>query len=111
MTMQRDYNRFLVGLLYVILVTIVGICSAISSWWATIFVRGKNYSDVGVSMYEHGFVALCTGFIVYSVVILLPLLFAQWIFPPIARWAKITGWTIIGLISVFYIPFLSFNYL
>ena len=88
----------------------IAVCAIAPSWWVATLVRGRNYSDVGVWMYENGRIAACLGILTYTVCIFLISIITRLFLPPISKWAKIISRVILLLISVFYFIVLIFGY-
>ena len=52
-----------------IIYRLVPLPAMVVSWYATILIRGRNRSDVGVIIFENRTIALLSGILVYFIVI------------------------------------------
>jgi hypothetical protein len=97
-----------------LLVTVAAICSVLCScvlaWYATTLVRGANYSDVGVIMYERRSMALAVGVLAFPVLSGVLLLTIRRTLSKESDLPYWVGIPVAGLCLIFYLPLLLWAY-
>ncbi len=86
------------------------ICSLLLAWYMTTVVRGRNYSDVGVIMYEGRSIAFAVGILGFPVFLSVFLLVIKQTLSKNSNLPYRVGIPFAGFCLIFYIPLLLWVY-